>query len=158
MTSTSFPIAEVHEVQIVPRGSVFNDVRVWPRLHLLNVTHYEWVDKQTSRTKLRLYHTTLKAEGYFVDLMKHVEKRLKELDPAFWENYANETFTEEDEADASADRALVARVKEELLNPARFVLAQETEVKEDRESSQEKRQSDAREGRHRKRRCAECGR
>jgi hypothetical protein len=42
---------------------------------------YDWVDKQNSKKELRLAHAALKADGYFTDLIKHTEKRMKELDP-----------------------------------------------------------------------------
>lgn len=44
---------------------------------------YDWIDKQNAKKELRLAHAALKADGYFTDLIKHCEKRMKELDPAF---------------------------------------------------------------------------
>lgn len=44
-------------------------------------------------------HAALKADGYFVDLIKHVEKRMKELDPSF------QTQAEKDYVDPVEEKA-----------------------------------------------------
>ena len=44
---------------------------------------YDWVDQQSSKRELRLAHAALKKDGYFVDLWKHIEKRLKVVDSSY---------------------------------------------------------------------------
>jgi hypothetical protein len=44
---------------------------------------YDYVDQLESKRELRLSLAALKKDGYFTDLMKHVEKRLKVLDSSY---------------------------------------------------------------------------
>jgi hypothetical protein len=44
---------------------------------------YDWVDQCLDKKELKLAHAALKADGYFKDLWKHVEKRIKVLEPAY---------------------------------------------------------------------------
>jgi hypothetical protein len=44
---------------------------------------YDWVDQQESKRELRLALAALRKDGYFTDLMKHVEKRLKSIDSSY---------------------------------------------------------------------------
>ena len=87
MANNLFPDAQFgdqNEMTQLPdtAGAQAGKPQTRPKFDIYKVD-YEWTDKNTNKKELRLAYEALKEDGGFPDLMKHVLKRLKQVDPKF---------------------------------------------------------------------------
>ena len=86
-----------------PTGKSSGDPRDKKSTYDLWKVDYPWVDKQTSKRELKHAYMALKEDGGFPDLLKHVLKKLKSLDPNFKTEADFNNYTPQDAEDANND-------------------------------------------------------